>query len=101
MFDEHCSYGFRRNLWGLKGVGVALGIVGVAVTLGLLVAHGTLGIEVDVPRVVAATVLSAALLLCWSFWITESWVRIPAEAYAERLLAVGIEAGGRDSNPPA
>jgi len=31
-------------------------------------------------------VVNLALMLCWAAWVTPSWVRIPAQAYAERLL---------------
>jgi hypothetical protein len=97
VFEENCSYGFRRNLWGLKSAGLTLAGAGVALSCGLLTAHTRFGLEVDLPLVAIAAILSAALLLAWVFRITRGWVRMPAEAYAERLLAAGVDAPGNDS----
>ncbi len=33
VFDELCQYGFRRNLWGCRGVGLWLAAVALAATL--------------------------------------------------------------------
>lgn len=86
IFKENCSYGFRRNLWGMKAVGstlALLGLVAVAV-IPLVDSLARVGPRLEIIAVVGA--VNLALLFGWLFVITPAWVRIPAEAYAERLL---------------
>ena len=85
VYAENVNYGFRRNLWGMKPVGIAVAILGV-IGAGVPVVRA-LNADGAVPTVaIAAMVLNAVLLLLWLFWITPSWVRVAAEAYAQRLL---------------
>lgn len=86
IFEENCNYGFRRNLWGLKPLGVVVTIVALAALAALVVIE---------PRVLAAPgrqrVLIPGLVICliligWIVIVTPRWVRIPANAYVERLL---------------
>lgn len=85
VYKENVSYGFRRNLWGMKPLGMVVALLGLA-------AVGALVILLYVSnRSLAAEVAVAALgdllfLGAWLFWITPAWVRVPAEAYAEQLL---------------
>ena len=86
VFEENCNYGFRRNLWGMKPIGIVLSVVGtlaVAIIIGFDIRRG---IAVG-PIIPAALVINAALLLGWLFYFKPDWVRTTAEAYAERLLA--------------
>jgi hypothetical protein len=79
---ENRNYGFRRNLWGMKPVGITIA-VGALIVVGIVLAvhpsarHGL---------VVAAALVDLMLLLGWIFVFTPAWVRVAAEAYAERLL---------------
>ncbi len=84
VFEENCNYGFRRNLWGMKPLGVGLAVVGAVIAV--VGAMGTLGDSVD--STVAGFSLAAcvALVGVWTIWITPSWVRLAADAYADRLL---------------
>lgn len=83
IFDENCNYGFRRNLWGMKPVGILTSAAGSgAILLGL--------ITNSVPIRTLATVcgsVSLLLLIAWLVWFTPDWVKITADSYAERLLA--------------
>lgn len=82
---ENVEYGFRRNLRALKRVGVAIAIVIMVVSivggvpLGLLVTH-----EAALALIVPAACAALALTL-WSK-VSDNWVRLPAEAYADRLM---------------
>jgi hypothetical protein len=86
VFKELVSYGFRRNLWGMKpfGIFVASGCIALqALILGRQVYFG------NPPAPVPALLLAAniGLLLGWVFVVTPQWVRTCADAYAEQLLA--------------
>lgn len=86
LFDENCSYGFRRNIWGMKAYGIVIASVGLLSTFALLtiqvVKHSPI-----TPIAIICSAIDLALLFIWIFWIRPEWVRIPAEAYGERLLA--------------
>jgi hypothetical protein len=87
IFEENCNYGFRRNLWGLKTLGIVTSSLGtittsIIVILGIMTQNFTFQ-----PVSLICLLINISLLLVWIFWLTSDWVRIPAEAYAERLLA--------------
>ena len=84
VFEENCNYGFRRNLLGMKPVGVAMALLGVGAVVVIL--SGRLDMEAHVPTAVAACAINLLLLLAWLFWITPNWVKAAADEYADRLL---------------
>ena len=85
VFEENCNYGFRRNLWGMKPLGLTLAVIGTIVVAILI--SNRLWLQVPVtPLIVLFGLANVAALLLWLFWITPKWVLIPADAYAERLL---------------
>lgn len=84
LFAENISYGFRRNLWGMKPLGIITCSLGILAVIGLFVGLPALEIA---PPIVAATIMMMCIQLCfWLFVIRPSWVAIPAEAYAKTLL---------------
>jgi hypothetical protein len=85
VFDENCSYGFRRNLWALKPIGIASTSVAI-ISLGVLIAYHLLE-SGRVPLLPAVVMIgNLGFLLLWCIWITPGWVKIAADGYAERLL---------------
>ncbi|HEX6035526.1 MAG TPA: hypothetical protein VFY83_13880, partial [Anaerolineales bacterium] len=85
IFKENMSYGFRRNLWGMKLLGISIAL------MALISGVARLWIEWQRTSVITANTSASVLiilvfLLLWIFWVVPSWVRIPANAYAERLL---------------
>jgi hypothetical protein len=85
IFKENVNYGFLRNLWGLKGVGIfisGLSLIGSGF-YGCLqwVNHKTVA-----PEALIMGGLCLLAVLLWIFWVKPDTIRIPAEAYAERLL---------------
>jgi hypothetical protein len=87
VFDEVCNYGFRRNLWGHRSLGIVLAAAGALVALGAA-AFGAAGvIRVSIPTALAVGILDAAGAVVWARMVTEDWVRQAADAYAERLLS--------------
>ncbi len=85
LFRENVSYGYRRNVWGLRPFGMAVSLASAVVC----VAHSyfTYQSTGKMEEVVAlGGAFSVVLLALWIFRFTEEWVRIPADAYAERLI---------------
>jgi hypothetical protein len=86
VFKELVNYGFRRNLWGMKSFGI--GLASVCIMLQLAVATREIVTKHPVaPTLLLTTLANVLLLFGWLFIVSPSWVRIPADAYAERLLA--------------
>ncbi|MCR9095669.1 MAG: hypothetical protein NXI30_15720 [bacterium] len=86
VFEENCSYGFRRNLWGLKPWGLSCCLLALAV-IGLR--YGLFSDSVnELMSILAAPalLLSIGFLLVWVGVITPDWVKSSADAYSERLL---------------
>ncbi|HSS52492.1 MAG TPA: hypothetical protein VLX28_26415 [Thermoanaerobaculia bacterium] len=85
LFQENCSYGFWRNLWGLKPVGITTSLMALAsiLTLALRPAYFA---SIDRKALIAPLILDIGFLFVWIFWVTPKSIRVPAEAYAERLL---------------
>jgi hypothetical protein len=87
LFQENISYGFRRNLWGLRPVGFIIALGGSVFSSGLILFlilfnHGE-------PRVecILATLILWAMAAWWAFRVNELWVKLAADAYAIQLLA--------------
>ncbi len=86
IFEDNCDYGFRRNLWGLKPVGVAVTILALASVAALPVVEPSVRTTIAVTRILVPGGLTAFILLGWVFVVTPRWVEVPANAYAEHLL---------------
>ena len=85
IFSESCSYGFRRNLWGLKPIALVSTAVPVARGAWQLGRDGATFFQDPLGPL---TLACAICLLClWLFVVTPSWIKVAADAYAERLLA--------------
>lgn len=87
IFKENISYGFRRNLYGLKSVGLSLGllcIVGNGSALYYTICVASAAIK---PEGLASLVLNLAVVMCWIAVVRESWVKDGADGYARALLA--------------
>lgn len=85
LFQENVNYGYRRNVWGLRPLGILVSaasalLAGGSTYLGYR-ANGSLN-----EATTCAAVLSLLFLGLWLFRFSSDWVRLPADAYAERLL---------------
>lgn len=84
LFQENISYGYRRNVCGLRPLGIVVSSLSLAGGAGWLYhLHSTTG--TITAESVGALVCVFVILLLWAFRFTPNWVRIPADAYAERL----------------
>lgn len=85
VFQENVSYGYRRNVCGLRHLGIGLSTLSLASGTGWLyrmhAITGTVGVES-----IASLICVFVFLLLWIFRFTPDWVRIPADAYAQRLV---------------
>jgi hypothetical protein len=85
LFQENVNYGFRRNLWAMKPVGITISILSLA---GLATITWWEAQTDAVPWFANLTSIAivALLLAWWVVRITPSWVKIVGDAYAQRLL---------------
>ena len=79
------NYGFRRNVLGLRPIGIRVCVVSclISVAWACFLLYQTWKIT---PEVSCLLFLSIVLLCFWLFIVSKDWVRIPAYAYAERLV---------------
>jgi hypothetical protein len=90
LFQENVAYGYRRNVWGLRALGIIASVLSFAACgVRLYMLHSSTG-KID-EAVGGAAAFAAIMLLLWIFRFNGDWVRVPADAYAERL-AESIEA---------
>jgi hypothetical protein len=92
VFDELCNYGYVRNLFGLRRLGIWTGIAGAAVAGGYL--FFTSGSLVDLRA--AAIALNLVSVIVWLCWPTEASVRLVAESYADKLVSAALKIVRRD-----
>lgn len=85
LFQENINYGFRRNLWGMKPLGLSLSLC--TAVLFLLLAGFDISEKRGLPvLLVAILVLNVILVFFWASVVNSDWVRTAGYAYAERLL---------------
>jgi hypothetical protein len=102
VFQENVSYGYRRNVCGLRPLGIVVSAFSLAVSA-IWIYHLYTTTAVIAPESVGALVCALVILLLWAFRFTPNWVRIPADAYAERLAESidSISSGSQSSKSKA
>ena len=80
VFESLASYGFRRNLLGLKPYGLALSVAALAICL--CQAWGDWGDQVAI----VTSVVAFFLCCVWIAWVTSKTASISANRYAHALL---------------
>jgi hypothetical protein len=96
LFQENVSYGYRRNIWGLRPIGITASLVSfLACGFRLCFVYQSTG-KFD-EAVCGACAFSAIMLLLWLFRFTDVWVRGTADAYAERLAECSETLGNKPS----
>jgi hypothetical protein len=86
LFLENINYGYRRNLWGIKPIGIGTSILGLIITLIYILFFWFQTHTVEVLQIILLC-YPALLLLVWGFRINPNWVKLTADAYAERLIS--------------
>ncbi len=87
VFKENVSYGFHRNVYGLRWAGRPLALLCVvANSSGLYYSAST---EADPILIlgIGSLVFSAANAVVWLFAVKQRWVHEAADGYARALLA--------------
>jgi hypothetical protein len=85
IFKELCSYGFWRNLWGLKAWGQTLSIISALVVGGVIIFRWRQDEVLESCNPVISEAISVGLVLFW-LNVNEKRTRLAAFAYAERLF---------------
>lgn len=89
LHKENMAFGFLRNLWGLKTVGIAAAVVtALAAVAKLWIRWRTTGaIKLTGEEFTWVTfVVSAFALTLWVFWARPDKIKVPDEGYARHLL---------------
>ena len=91
VFEGLMQYGFRRNLLGLKSVGLPVSVAA------LMACSWTAWVErLGESAVVVAAVywlLCGGIVLTWVLWVRESTVSVAANRYARYLLEAALDRG--------
>jgi hypothetical protein len=84
LFKENTSYGFRRNLWGMKTWAIV--ILFVSTIVHLILATDFFSNYSFKPNKDAYLYVGFLMVfIFWIFIVTPNWIRIVADEYAKRL----------------
>jgi hypothetical protein len=95
---ENASYGFRRNMLGLKGFGLAVSAGSILFEVVFIWARGVAekadwyarfpaAVAAVRPSEIGAILFAFGILGIWIFLVDRDWVRGAADAYAKVLLS--------------
>jgi hypothetical protein len=85
LFQENVNYGYRRNVWGLRPLGIVISLASLIVCVARIYLIRQATGRMD-EGLFAAGAFSGLLLLLWLVRFSPRWVRVPADAYAARLV---------------
>lgn len=89
VFKGLIEYGFRRNLLGLKPIGVSLAIISLVVIIWSAYTTWSITNELHATPIISG-LITAGLLVVWLTWVTEGTVKIAANRYARFLLEAAL-----------
>ena len=95
VFRENVSYGYRRNLFGLKTIALILAFSCLAVNLGMLCFNYFWSSDNLETMAILATGLNLLFVVCWFSVVREQWVKDAAENYARALVATCDQMSGK------
>lgn len=90
VFKGLTEYGFRRNLLGLKPLGLLLAIIGLGCSAWSIFNSLANGGDTNPVSIVAGLII-AGLLLSWFVWVTERTVNLSANRYARYILEASLD----------
>jgi hypothetical protein len=84
LFNENINYGFRRNLWGMKPLGLC--ILLFCFLIHLIIATDFFSSISFTPTIDLYLYIAFAFILCfWLFVVRPNWIKNVAFEYAKRL----------------
>lgn len=86
LFEENMTYGFRRNLYGLKWPGLVLNALVVAVCAYLLSPFGNWIGETTQPEIFAVLTVAALHAVYFLFFVTRTGVEEASDQYTRQLI---------------
>lgn len=87
LFKDNISYGFRRNLWGLKNFALIIAILSILCNyIYWSVFTNNFALFSFQKEFYYSSFFLVIIPLFWLFIVTNEWVKTPAFSYAERLL---------------
>lgn len=90
LYKENTSYGFRRNLWAMKGI--AITVITFVIAIHIFFATSQFSdITIIANKDIFLAIFLVISLSVWLFVITKDWVKMNAFSYAERLFETLIE----------
>lgn len=87
VFKENVSYGFHRNVYGLRWAGRPLALLCVVANSGALYYSASTEADPNLILGIGSLVFSAANAVVWLFAVKQRWVHEAADGYARALLA--------------
>lgn len=96
LFEENMTYGFRRNLYGLRWPGLALNALVVAICVYLLSPFGIWMSETTRTEIFAVLTIAAIHAVYFLFFVTRRSVEEASDQYARQLVlsCEGVMANG-------
>ena len=100
VFQELRDYGFRRNIFALKPLGLTLSILSFLACL--IVVFFDWSIRKQFSSVIVPCLINFGLILVWLLWFTEKTVKLTADRYARFLFeaCLDLEAGNGNNSLP-
>jgi hypothetical protein len=90
VFAENVGYGFRRNTWAIRPLGIAASLISLILALRLFAEAAADGPAGGLTLIALA--VDSLLLGCWVL-VSKSWVQRAATTYAEALFAAAARVG--------
>ncbi len=84
VVQELTDYGYSRNVWGLRPLGIFVSLATLAASLGLAL-YALKALEILTSELFAVSAFSAVMASLSCFYFTSEWVRVTACAYAKEL----------------
>lgn len=85
LFQENINYGFRRNLWGIKSVGILI-VIGSILIITIHSYFKDQLFEASNYLLWTSLIILIILFIFWVLIVNKKWIKIVAFAYAERLI---------------
>jgi uncharacterized membrane protein len=99
LFSENVEFGYRRNMLGIKPIGVVLGSLGLGVCGMKLWSDQSLGKQVSSIALIS-TILDIFLMLFWLLAVNENYALAAANSYAYQLIdAIDLLGHQRSKRP--